>query len=167
MCPDLLEGQAEAVVEHIVQIIVIEDLAYCGNGIFEYLDFAFGCEGRGKFFLPRRCVFLRTQIVVRTDAAIGQLRGGHLRPAAKGVQQHGVQPVALPDGQAEVPLQFLKGDTAAPTGGAVIELCLPAPSALVFRALPEDEVRRPLHLGIEDIPHPRDIGRVTGIVEAR
>jgi len=56
--------------------------------------------------------------------------------------------------QTEALRQFLKIDAPVSTIG-------------VLYALPDNEIRRPIHLGVEDVPHSRDIGGEARVVIPR
>ena len=94
-----------------------------------------------------------TGVVRYVEPCIGQYRRGYLSAACEHIQQHPVQAVSSADRDPGPLLQLLETDA-------------PVPVLCGLRTLPDDEVRRPLQSGVEDIPHPRQIGGEAWVIIA-
>ena len=150
---DLLVRHLQSVVEYTIEILIAKKIK---EGLYRLVEKLCLLLLR-KFGKVARLLAWNSgaevQVVRCVDPRISQRRRGHLPAVRERIQQHPVQTVSSADCDLGLLFQLLEADAPA---SVLCGLC----------ALMDDEVRCPLQSGVEDIPHPRQIGGETGIVIA-
>ena len=153
MGQDLLVRHLQSVVEYTIEILIakkIKENLYC---LVENLCLLLLRKFGKVAWLLAWNSGAEVQMVRHVDPCIGHRHRGHLAAPHERLQQHPVQAVSSADCDPGLFFQLLTADAPA---SVLCGLC----------ALMDDEVRCPLQSGVEDIPHPRQIGGETGIVIA-